>query len=86
MKHTKGPWKVQHRNNTFLKTIVTESRENFQSIGDCTEENCNLIAAAPDMLEALEFVRKSILDPHNETLKTEVLIMSDRAIKKAKGE
>jgi N-acetylglucosamine-6-phosphate deacetylase len=83
-KHTQGPWIVQHRNGTFLKTIVTESKENFQSIGDCTEQNAQLIAAAPEMLELLLEIRHEALT-NGDSCDHELLTKLNNMIKKATG-
>jgi hypothetical protein len=84
-KHTPGPWKVLHRTNTFLKTIVTDTHDvNFQSIGDVSgAENAQLIAAAPEMLEALEHVLKQI-QPSDDA---DVYLLNSvkKVIAKAKG-
>jgi hypothetical protein len=80
-KFTKGPWMVQHRDNTFLKTIVTEDRENFKSIGDCTDENAALISAAPDMFEAIGRIVDECTD-----LNFEQLCLLKSVLRKARGE
>lgn len=70
MKHTPGPWKV---NNVFIENepnrfIVSQNKWGGNNIADCglsgdgswdvNEANAHLIAAAPEMLEAL----KGVLD------------------------
>jgi len=75
-KHTPGPWKVDSgealkvRNNsgsiaTIMQTHLTGRRSN-----DETMANARLIAAAPDMLEALSIARAEIvaLERDMETL------------------
>lgn len=65
MKHTPGPWKV---NNVFLdnapnRFIVSQGKWGGRNVADCgesgqgdwdiNEANARLIAAAPELLEAL---------------------------------
>jgi hypothetical protein len=66
-KHTPGPWKWM-RNETEPgldgdSPLVSESGESILQLGDCYQNggepnaaNANLIAAAPDLLEALELL------------------------------
>ena len=54
-KHTPGPWQVHHEN----KVCRVIRDEQLEIIGWCdvnNEANANLIAAAPDMYEALKNV------------------------------
>jgi len=61
-KHTPGPWKVEHRG---YKYIVSKSRDGYITRDVCRmdgstmaafaqEANARLIAAAPELLEALK--------------------------------
>lgn len=59
MKHTKGPWKVFKGADRYIIDLNGESywiqREGFSG-NDEQRANANLIAAAPDLLEALEIL------------------------------
>ena len=77
-KHTPGPWKVEHGGvNSFDVWLegwkVPKLTEN--------EANAQLIAAAPDMLEALEMAR----DARSPGEKICASAMRGRAIAKAEG-
>ena len=94
--HTKGPW---HRNipPASKYCIVFAGRNThvakIESSGLTPEEiegNCNLIAAAPELLEALDSV-KFCLELEQQTGKLHpawvpILSRVQTAIKKAKGE
>ena len=60
MKHTPGPWSVhvigQHWNNKSLKHIEVTFGKDGECICDTVynPSDANLIAAAPDLLEALQ--------------------------------
>ena len=96
MKHTTGPWKVL--GGTIIETVKDE-----RWICSVPEEphyevraNARLIAAAPELLEALEQARIAInvlddsaLGRHPEigySFKSELLNRIDTVIAKAKGE
>ncbi len=61
-KHTPGPWKVQRREGYVGQWEVVSTCETEWWIADAApynerqEENARLIAAAPELLEALEAV------------------------------
>ena len=61
MKHTPGPWKVAGQGDgnqqlpIFAKGKIIAAIRDNGSIGDA-----NLIAAAPDLLEACEFMLKKL--------------------------
>lgn len=63
-KHTPGPWKVAHgmRGLQNLKVHGVENNEGLGIVncgtGKDGEANARLIAAAPDMLEALKLIVK----------------------------
>lgn len=76
MKHTKGPWVVKRIHATEF---------HIDEAGQCVltnEANAQLIAAAPDMLEALELVAESEI---GKELKFRVIDAVLSAIKKARG-
>ena len=61
MKHTQGPWEVipssKPGNGTGWRDIVTTTGPYAPTyIGEALEENARLIAAAPDLLAALQFI------------------------------
>lgn len=92
-KHTPGPWKVeQHGNKEFptctefeiwnQNTHVTTIHEHVEDIR-IDIANANLIAAAPELLEALEMARAIVACyPRNAS----DLARIDSAIAKARGE
>jgi len=90
MKHTPGPWFIKDG----LIYALNESGINQFFTGLCTQKggagneelnaNANLIAAAPDLLEAL-FEMENIFSPQTEAERL-LLIKIRRAIKKAEGE
>jgi hypothetical protein len=94
MKHTKGPWTI-YRNPHATKNRLEDSPDYEKHIYDSIdpigilidtpviEKNAALIAAAPEMLEALEaIVNRDIDDPNSYDKAFEKVL---KAIKKAKG-
>lgn len=96
--HTKGPWRVNVANNGVERNIQTDD-EWYVAVACVVPEvignvdaNAHLIAAAPDMLEALERAAAAFnrmdgtyatrLDEHDQQTHSAVLA----AIKKARGE
>lgn len=65
-KHTPGPWKT--KNGKFYTKVVSENLNRVifcsQTQGNTVEDHANskLLAAAPELLEALETIRKSSLE------------------------
>jgi len=93
MTHTPGPWKVMGEDVVLMR----DEREVVAWVGDIDgqmTDNARLIAAAPDMLEALEEVValtenlpvcpfcSCVLDHRPECLSHEI----EAAIRKARGE
>lgn len=78
-KHTPGPWTV-YKAGSF-KILFDKSSNSEIGQLSCTESEANLIAAAPEMLEALIQVESELIDADLEVPK-----YIERAIKKAKGE
>lgn len=67
IKHTPGPWVVREDPRSFRPSIEKEDRTYFIAhVDECMakEANAQLIAAAPDLLEALEALVK-INEEHN---------------------
>ena len=94
--HTKGPWRIGTpgpngcftigTNNGLMTAMIAHS-VNYPNQKEEAIANANLIAAAPDMLEALEFFIKnwkgSETDWFTQCYEVERLI--EAAIAKAKG-
>jgi hypothetical protein len=97
-KHTPGPWELEAgrtlrtRSGTFYLTYGTEPKTGKWSFDSPTEldANARLIAAAPDMLEALEDVLLMLQDMPTERYATGAdKPMRERVhaiIRKARGE
>lgn len=85
-KHTTGPWRVTYRNLTGQYHINFNGKNQLMDNKDFNE-NVALIAAAPEMFEALEKIQETLLEKHKgtENHTYEMLLLSD-VIKKAKGE
>ena len=81
MKHTKGPWKIDA---SFGETEIVSDLACIAKItGLQIDANAQLIAAAPELLEALKLafeMHKDNLSSHDERLK----VMAN-AISKASG-
>ena len=101
MKHTPAPWEIRDKNcNPYIEKDGYEICQLFRTAflnDDYTEDiefenaqaNARLIAAAPELLEALDSLYASLM--FNDVLKThpkvnEAMIMANSAIAKAKGE
>ena len=93
-KHTPGPWVWQAEEECLIGPIFVvmrqdeEGRKVFADYPDgTTQANARLIAAAPDLLEALKDARDHIHgsapDWHNRT--REMVAEIDAAIAKAEG-
>ena len=90
-KHTPGPWRYKpHRVdcNYMLITCSDDPQEGDNLRGYCGEANARLIAAAPELLEALQVIVKSLSDQDDEGLieHAEPMIAARAAIAKATGE
>ncbi len=90
MKHTTGPWNSTRpipENNEFLRFVRSPTFEHIAyicALGEDTREaraNAHLIAAAPDLLAALEYLRECI-----ENGTEPAMSAVNAAISKAKGE
>lgn len=94
MKHTKGPWALvfEKLHENFASSFVLRGPDNYivtelkmnnpKALGDS-----HLIAAAPEMLEALELIEKTLLEKHQgiENHTFELGLLSE-ILEKAKGE
>ena len=91
-KHTQGPWTIHDGGMNMGWKIVADNepkcRKNIASCGgQLRDGNAQLIAAAPDMLAALEAASAAMLTgdgdwSHEETEAYDII---DAAIAKAKG-
>ena len=85
-KNTKGPWVIAKDNQTIKsdETYICRIRYPFSPIDENDEiaANARLIAAAPEMLEALE----AIAALTDGTLSTHVNQIAKQIIEKARGE
>jgi hypothetical protein len=98
LKHTPGPWKLEkHKpeptNGCFNTDLQIWSRSEFIaaipfSLVAKREANAALIAAAPEMLEALEWVKTCVEAGafRNEDRETPDIFKVEQAIAKARGE
>lgn len=87
-KHTPGPWKVvKSKGYSQLTEIVSIDgpvlSEGFGVNHESDQANAHLIAAAPEMLEALEFFVNERLEQDPEDRPA---IMAKRILAKARGE
>lgn len=83
-KGTKGKWVERYSNGTTQikkdKRLICEVYHNFEiNNDDESEYNAKLIASAPDLLEALQEVRKHM----NAYIPEKVFDLVDKAIEKA---
>jgi len=101
-KHTKGPWVIEPRRDLDAIDIMpldcwracfirVYNLARYRTNTTTLEANARLIAAAPDMLTALEYMREAMLlqqrDGHGLKHVVQYNIeLIDKAIKKAKGE
>ena len=78
--HTKGPWKVHNIDGSFIVASGNPDESDYEGVCQTyNEANARLIAAAPELLEALEFALGTCNDSETRQVITE-------AIRKAKGE
>jgi hypothetical protein len=91
--HTPGPWKAHPTG--LSRSGLPEYQIHWSDIGECVAEivhgeaNARLIAAAPELLEALEMVRDADDDCKRDGLQTIPSMARtriDRAIAKATGQ
>ena len=95
-KHTPGPWAVHesrtsgfcivpdHGVTTQLETVVGCQDEYDHYGAVFKREDANLIAAAPDLLEALETIKRRMHEPR-QFLLAEVEAIIDIVIARARG-
>lgn len=91
-KGTPGPWVVNeigmHWNNKELASFEITYGEDGECICDtvCQREDANLIAAAPELLDALQRCESVLSNIPLEVCDVEDLLYARAAIKKALGE
>jgi len=88
-KHTQGPW--YNTNGHIQSAVINEDNYICKAEGTTPEEseaNAHLIAASPELLEALEEVLYLVpeLDPYTNESNSKVIHAAEAAISKAKGE
>ena len=94
-KHTPGPWEVQR--DSHLRFYITQPSDTPDRVSgfyaevrrftpdiDQVKANAHLIAAAPDLLEALQRARPHIGVGYSGIQRQEILRVVDEAIAKAK--
>lgn len=98
-KHTPGPWVIIPGGDEWsrgqIATIEPKPEEmvetNYWTVAEVNyrreehKANARLISAAPDLLEALETIKRRMWEPRQYMLE-EVELMIDRVIAKARGE
>lgn len=87
--HTSGPWSYDHSNGvieTEKRVVVAFGR--YQRTDEETKANGRLIAATPDLLEALRHLTewgRENTSPRDPNSPHELLIVAVAAIDKAEG-
>ena len=84
-KHTPGPWQwTQHFDPTrsIYKDGFGQIARLYDSSAGTGKANARLIAAAPDLLDALEFVMNRLVDKHEDDIAAQ---KARAAIAKATG-
>lgn len=84
--HTPGPWRYKpHRidSNYMLIYCSSESSEGDNLRGYCGEANARLIAAAPDLLDALQGILRGVFDGPDESDAAMLVTKARAAITKA---
>ena len=69
-KHTPGPWAWESRRDSSLKNLIGDGKiiaravdlTDLINFGESREANARLIAAAPELLEALEVALETLLE------------------------
>ncbi|MCK5605076.1 hypothetical protein KAR91_24515 [Candidatus Pacearchaeota archaeon] len=94
MKHIKGPWKAGEiiENDFEPRHIVIRGQNGIKMIAKAIygqtdkerEDNAHLIAAAPELLEALKFIVEYV-DDQGEWSHLDAFKQANKAINKAEG-
>ena len=89
-KHTPGPWAYENYRGTVHVFIDNEggTPSICKLVGNDKDANARLIAAAPDLLEALEYYVEKVADlsRYGVMIETSLREKAEAAIAKAKGE
>lgn len=87
--HTPGQWRAIHWTRHAATTVVVDDPSVITGkrvIADCaTEEDARLIAAAPEMLDALRRLEKAISSAPHDAERPNALEQAIAAITKATG-
>ena len=88
MSYTKGEWKVERSQGTFNDWIVDSDGKAialmYTEAGNL-KANAHLIAAAPDMYEALQAIRRAFVSGEFENARMLSGTLGHNAIRKAEG-
>lgn len=85
-KHTLGPWYTVAKNNNYQSIVCQELTGNTIAVTYTGDDNdARLIAAAPDLLAALEKLVKAIDPEATKEIGLGVYLQARAAIAKAKG-
>jgi len=82
-KHTPGLWSVAHVCGTCYQVQCAERQYHIGTIRG--KQNAMLIAAAPDLLEALQRLAKAMSVPAYDAERPNALNQAQKAIAKATG-
>lgn len=89
IEHTPGPWVVS---GDYIQAEIEAEKENYDEAWICqwgaysNKANANLIAAAPDLIEALENLAEHVENKDgNFTMRAHFLKEAFAAINKARG-
>lgn len=83
MKHASGPWTIEETDDSLFILQGEDSDQIAQVDKAFGNGNAHLIAAAPELLEALEVIRIDLLKGSNISA---VLDKIDKVVAKARGE
>jgi hypothetical protein len=79
-KHTPAPWTVESDDGIDWTVLHNQ----FRIAVECSENNASLIAAAPDLLEALQLL---LLDPYlSDPINNDRMTAARAAVARATGE
>ena len=94
-KHTPGPWRVAVGRQGMINVFSNEARSTVASCGNanpenseisgCNEANANLIAAAPELLEALKKAISGLKLNHCGSIDGMTIIEMEAVVDKARG-
>lgn len=90
-KHTPGPWEVRpssnpHNGSAWRDIVSTGTEFSPAYVGEALDRDARLIAAAPDLLAALEYITRSAESGHYIERSGPEVTAARAAIAKARGE